>query len=128
MNSNPNLEIVTEIGTFGSLNIADPTSIKVDKELEHGLVDKDIVEEDLDMDELAKKILPKYEEKLGSPDKGQSVDECFDLTTLRPKDHYLELYKRVRDELIDMGMPLNNVYGEYFCDLLEKNPNYSVPF
>ena len=57
MNSNPNLEIVTEIGTFGSLNITDPTSIKVDKELEHGLVDKDIVEEDLDMDELAKKIL-----------------------------------------------------------------------
>jgi hypothetical protein len=53
----PNLEIVTEIGTFGSLNISDPTSIKVDKELEQGLVGKDVVEEDLDMDELAKKIL-----------------------------------------------------------------------
>ena len=53
----PNLEIVTEIGTFGSLNISDPTSIKIDKELEQGLVGKDVVEEDLDMDELAKKIL-----------------------------------------------------------------------
>ena len=53
----PNLEIVTEIGTFGSLNISDPTSIKVDKENEQGLVGKDVVEEDLDMDELAKKIL-----------------------------------------------------------------------
>lgn len=53
----PNLEIVTEIGTFGSLNISDPTSIKVDKELEQGLVGKDVVEEDIDMDELAKKIL-----------------------------------------------------------------------
>ena len=81
-----------------------------------------------DANELAKKILPKYEEKLGSPDKGQSVTECFDLKTLRPKDHYLELYKRVRDELIDMGMPLNNVYGEYFCDLLDKNPGFSVAF
>ena len=55
--ANPNLEIVTEIGTFGSLNIADPTSVNVSKEIEKGLVDKDIVEEDMDMDELAKKIL-----------------------------------------------------------------------
>ena len=55
--TNPNLEIVTEIGTFGSLNIADPTSVNVSKEIEKGLVDKDIVEEDMDMDELDKKIL-----------------------------------------------------------------------
>ena len=69
---------------------------------------------------LAKKILPKYEEKLGAPDKGQSVYECFDLATLRPKDHYLALYKRIREELIDIGMPLNNVYGEYYVDLLDN--------
>lgn len=55
--NNPNLEVVTEIGTFGSLNIADPTSVNVQKEIEKGLVDKDIVEEDIDMDELAKKII-----------------------------------------------------------------------
>jgi len=55
--SKPNLEVVTEIGTFGSLNIADPTSVNVPKEIEKGLVDKDIVEEDIDMDELAKKIM-----------------------------------------------------------------------
>lgn len=55
--NNPNLEVVTEIGTFGSLNIADPTSVNVQKEIEKGLVDKDIVEEDIDMDELAKKIM-----------------------------------------------------------------------
>lgn len=51
------LEIVTEIGTFGSLNIADPTALSVDKEIERGLVGKEAVEEELDMDELAKKIL-----------------------------------------------------------------------
>ena len=51
------LEVVTEIGTFGSLNIADPTTLSVDKEIERGLVGKEAVEEELDMDELAKKIL-----------------------------------------------------------------------
>lgn len=55
--TNPNLEIVTEIGTFGSLNIADPTSVNVSKEIEKDLVNKDVVEEEIDMDELAKKIL-----------------------------------------------------------------------
>ena len=51
------LEVVTEIGTFGALNINDPTTISVSKEIERGLVDKDVVEEDMDMDELAKKIM-----------------------------------------------------------------------
>ena len=54
--ANPKLEVVTEIGTFGSLNISDPTTMSVDKEIENGLVDKEALEE-ADMDELAKKIL-----------------------------------------------------------------------
>ncbi len=55
--ADPKLEVVTEIGTFGSLNIADPTSISVDKEVVDDLVNKDAVEEDVDMDELAKKLM-----------------------------------------------------------------------
>ena len=55
--ANPKLEVVTEIGTFGSLNINDPTTMSVDKELEQSLVDKAVLEEDIDMDELAKKIM-----------------------------------------------------------------------
>jgi len=55
--SDSKLEIVTEIGTFGALNINDPTTISVNKEIERGLVDKDVVEEDIDIDELAKKIM-----------------------------------------------------------------------
>lgn len=54
--ADPKLEVVTEIGTFGSLNISDPTTMSVDKEIENGLVDKEALEE-ADMDELAKKIL-----------------------------------------------------------------------
>ena len=54
--ADPKLEVVTEIGTFGSLNISDPTTISIDKEVEQGLVDKACLEEE-DMTELAKRIL-----------------------------------------------------------------------
>lgn len=54
--SNPtNLEIVTEVGVFGSLNIEDPTVKKVKKKR---LPNGEIVEEgEMDMDVLAKCIL-----------------------------------------------------------------------
>ena len=67
-----------------------------------------------DANELAKKILPKYEAKLGHPDKGQSLTECFDLQKLQAKPHYVELFNRVRNELIDMGMPLDKAFGETY--------------
>lgn len=52
---NTNIEIVTEIGTFGSLNINDPTTVAVDKQVQDGLVDA--VEEEIDMTALANQIL-----------------------------------------------------------------------
>lgn len=60
--------------------------------------------------DIAKKILPKYEHKLSNPDKGYSVRECFDLETLRPSPEYEALYNRVRSELIELGIPLDKVY------------------
>ena len=64
--------------------------------------------------EIAKKILPKYEEKLSAPDKGQPVNECFDLAAQAPKKHYAELYNNVRNELKDIGMPLDKAYGSWY--------------
>ena len=68
-----------------------------------------------DANELAKKILPKYEEKLVSgPDKGQPIQECFDLQKQQAKPHYIELFNKVRNELIDMGMPLDKAFGDCY--------------
>jgi methylamine--corrinoid protein Co-methyltransferase len=64
--------------------------------------------------EIAKKILPKYEDKLPSPDKGLSLTECFDLQRQQPLPVYIELFNRVRNELIDLGMPLDKVFGETY--------------
>ena len=82
--------------------------------------------------EIAKKILPKYEFKLGSqnggPDKGLPVDECFDLANHVPKENYRQLYTKVRNELIDLGMPLNNVFGEWYDEFLKERKVYSYGF
>lgn len=69
-----------------------------------------------DANEIAKKILPKYEEKLSAPDKGQPVNECFDLGLQMPKPHYAELYSKVRNELKDLGMPLDKAFGSWYQD------------
>jgi methylamine--corrinoid protein Co-methyltransferase len=64
--------------------------------------------------EIVKKVLPKYEEKLKSPDKGKSLQECFDLKRMEPSAEYKEIYNRVKNELLDLGMPLNKVYGQWY--------------
>lgn len=60
--------------------------------------------------EIAKKVIPKYEQKLQNPDRGKSVLECFDLKNMRPLPEYEKLYYDIRTELIELGMPLNKVY------------------
>ena len=63
--------------------------------------------------EVANKILPKYEDRLTNPPKGKPVQECFDLKQMRPFPEYENLYKEIRKELIDAGMPLDKVYNEF---------------
>ncbi len=76
--------------------------------------------------EIANKILPKYEEKLGSPDKGLPVQECFDLKNQVPMEHYRVLYNEVRDELIDLGMPLDQCFGDFYMEKMDARRKYSV--
>jgi len=59
-----------------------------------------------DANEIAKVLIPKYEEKLRNPPKGKSFTECFDLMTLRPTKEWLDIYLKVKNELIELGVPL----------------------
>ncbi|WP_162473947.1 monomethylamine:corrinoid methyltransferase [endosymbiont 'TC1' of Trimyema compressum] len=49
--------------------------------------------------------------------KGKSVQECFDLKKMEPSPEYKAIYNKVKNELMDLGMPLNKVYGEMVCFL-----------
>ncbi len=58
--------------------------------------------------EIVKVLIPKYEDKLMNPDKGQSFRECYDLKTLEPTKEWLDIYLKIKNELIELGVPLSN--------------------
>jgi len=59
-----------------------------------------------DANEVVKKIVVKYEEKLLEPDNGVTFPECYDMDTLTPKPEWQAMYDKVRAEVIEMGLPL----------------------
>jgi len=59
-----------------------------------------------EVNELAKLLIPKYEDKLRNPPKGKSFTECYDLKTLKPTKEWLEIYQKAKNELIELGVPL----------------------
>ncbi len=59
------------------------------------------------VNEVAKVLIPKYEDRLQDPPKGKSARECYDLKTLKPTQEWLDIYLKVKTELIELGVPLD---------------------
>lgn len=57
-----------------------------------------------DANEIVKKLVAKYEGKLKDPPAGKSFAECTDIRTLKPSGEWLDIYHRVKSELMDMGV------------------------
>lgn len=66
--------------------------------------------------EIAKQVLPMYETQLSAPPKGESIYDCYDLQKQQAKPHYAKLFNDTRNKLIDLGMPLDRVFGEVYVD------------
>jgi methylamine---corrinoid protein Co-methyltransferase len=56
--------------------------------------------------EIAKTLLPRYEDKLTNAPIGQTIHQCYDVKTMTPHDDYVELIQKVKQELIGLGVPL----------------------
>ncbi len=56
--------------------------------------------------EISRELTPKFEKMLWNPPAGKRFQDCFDLKTLEPTKEWLDIYLRVKQELIDMGLPL----------------------
>ena len=56
--------------------------------------------------DIANRLLPAYEKKLGTQPKGKSFPECYDVKSLTPCDEWVGVYERVKDNVIKAGMPL----------------------
>ena len=56
--------------------------------------------------EISKILTPKFEDKLWDPPIGKRFQDCYDMKTLMPIQEWLDIYLRVKRELMDMGVPL----------------------
>jgi len=59
-----------------------------------------------DANDIAKKLIPKYEDRLKNPPKGKPFQECMNIKTLKPTKEWRDIYLEVERELIDLGIPL----------------------
>ena len=58
------------------------------------------------VNEIAKVLIPKYEDTLQNPPKGKSIRECYDLKTWKPTQEWFDMYLKVKRELVELGVPL----------------------
>ncbi|MEM3507040.1 MAG: monomethylamine:corrinoid methyltransferase [Candidatus Bathyarchaeia archaeon] len=57
-----------------------------------------------DTNELIKKLVKYYEDKLRNPPKGMAFQECYDVKACEPSLEWAEIYKKIKKELIDLGV------------------------
>lgn len=62
-----------------------------------------------DANEMVKTLLPKYEDRIKArnPPIGKKFQECYDVKKITPSKEYLELYRKVKNELEDIGLKFN---------------------
>jgi len=54
--------------------------------------------------EIITTLIPKYKDRLASPPKGATFQECFDWVSIQPCQEYIELYGQIKDELVGYGL------------------------
>ena len=58
------------------------------------------------VNEIARALLPTYEDSIKDPNIGQIVHDVYDLEAFQPKPEWQEKYNEVKQEAIDLGIPL----------------------
>lgn len=54
--------------------------------------------------QLALRLIKKYESKIATAPLGKTYQECYDIEKIKPKEEYLRLYEKVKKELTKMGI------------------------
>ncbi|UCH05317.1 MAG: monomethylamine:corrinoid methyltransferase [Candidatus Thorarchaeota archaeon] len=57
-----------------------------------------------DADEIVKKIVPNFVDKVPDPPRGKRFQDCCDPMTGKPSEECFEIYNRVKSEVADLGM------------------------
>ena len=54
--------------------------------------------------EIVLKLIATYEDRIEDADKGKSYQECYDVKTARPQPWYIDMYKKVKEEVAELGV------------------------
>jgi len=54
--------------------------------------------------EIVNKLLPRYEDKLADPPGGKRFQDCFDPDSIEPRQEYVDLYGKIKEELASYGL------------------------
>lgn len=54
--------------------------------------------------EIAVKLLEKYEKDIDKAPSGKRYQECYDVSTRKPNDEYIRLYEEIKDEMVRLGI------------------------
>ena len=61
-----------------------------------------------DVNEILNKLIPIYEAQYTNAPAGKTFQECYDVTTVRPTQEYLEVYDKAVATLADLGFEMKN--------------------
>ena len=57
--------------------------------------------------EIVKQLLPKYEDELKHPNIGVTFPECFDVKTVKPTKEWQDIYRKIKREVGQLGVPFH---------------------
>ena len=83
-------------------NRATPLEARIGMEVGHAVARQGMKREQAN--EIANRLLAKYEDQAASAPMGKEYQECYDVARALPTQEHLDMYLRIKNELADMGI------------------------
>jgi methylamine--corrinoid protein Co-methyltransferase len=83
-------------------NRATPLEARLGMEVGHAVARQGMTREEAN--QLALRLLAKYEKDAGTAPMGKEYQQCYDVPTALPIPEHYDMYQRVKDELAEMGV------------------------
>jgi methylamine--corrinoid protein Co-methyltransferase len=83
-------------------NYATPVEARMACEVGHAVAGQGMTR--VKANEIVNKLLAKYENNIADAPKGKSFQECYNVKTVKPESWYLDMFKKVKDEIAEMGV------------------------
>ena len=83
-------------------NRATPLEARLGMEVGHAVAQQGMTRQEAN--DIALKLLAKYEHMAANAPMGKEYQECYDVPTALPTQEHFDMYRRVKDELANMGL------------------------